>query len=243
MIALGAIVANLIAYVIIKKKKLDINDFIAAEGYALLGGMIGAKLLFFLVDDTIDWSRILEKEYLSAVLGSGFVFYGGLIGGLLMLLIPWKVHKINVPLYFKYVVSCIPIAHAFGRVGCFLSGCCYGMEYHGPIAVVFPEGSFAPAGVERFPSQLVEAVLLFLIGLIDLLIIMRIQDAKYTVVFYLFTYSIVRFVLEFFRGDGIRKYWGSFTTSQWISMFIILALVIYIVVRAVKNPRGQKDLG
>ena len=60
----------------------------------------------------------------------------------------------------------IPIMHAFGRVGCFFAGCCYGRPYKGFGAVTFPEGSQGPSGVSLFPVQLVEAILVLIIAIV-----------------------------------------------------------------------------
>lgn len=65
MIAMGVIIANLLAFWLLKRYKLDSNDFIILEAYTFLGAFIGAKLLFLLVSySMIDWSRIFELTYL-----------------------------------------------------------------------------------------------------------------------------------------------------------------------------------
>ena len=80
MIALGIIVANIIGGIVIKKEKLDINDFILIEAYLFLSGIIGAKALYLLiVKDSIEWSKIFDLNYFHNLMESGFVFYGGII--------------------------------------------------------------------------------------------------------------------------------------------------------------------
>ena len=84
MITLGVILANVFALYPLKKYKLIFDDFLILEAYTLLGAFIGAKLLYLIISyREIDWSRFLEPRYFNYIMSSGFVFYGGLIGGLL----------------------------------------------------------------------------------------------------------------------------------------------------------------
>jgi phosphatidylglycerol:prolipoprotein diacylglycerol transferase len=106
-----------------------------------------------------------------------------------------------------------------------LAGCCYGVPYHGIGAVVFPEGSFAPSGVELFPVQLVEAICLMVIALMILLLRFTCRF-EYTVELYLLSYGIVRFILEYYRYDEIRGGIANLSTSQWISVIMIAVAVI-----------------
>ena len=221
LIATGVVVANLVSYLILRKTKQDGNDFIILEAYGILGGFIGAKVLYLIVSrNQIDWNRITDITYANQLMLSGFVFYGGLIGGILFIFLAGKMHKINALEYIRNFIFVIPFIHSFGRIGCFMAGCCYGKPYDGPFAVVFPENSYALPGVKLFPIQLVESAGLMVIALLLILLRFRFQF-YHTIEFYFITYGIFRFVLEYFRYDEIRGSWGAFTTSQWISLFLI----------------------
>lgn len=226
MIIIGVAIANLVALKILKKYKLDHLDFTILEGYTFLGAIIGAKLLYLIVSfDEIDFGRIFEWPYLKALLQGGFVFYGGLIGGILTALLAGKIHKIKTLTYMKTVICLIPIIHAFGRIGCFLAGCCYGKPYDGIFSVVFPEKSMAPSGIPLFPVQLFEAICLLLIGFTILFLQMKFDFSK-TVELYLILYGILRFILEYLRYDAARGHLLMFSTSQWISIFLILFIIL-----------------
>ena len=230
MIATGVIIANLIAVFVLKKTGLDFNDFIIIEAYCMLGGFVGAKLLYFIVSyQTIEWSRILELQYFNEVMKSGFVFYGGLIGGLLMAFAAGRIHKIDSKRYIRTFIFLIPMIHSFGRIGCFMAGCCYGKPYDGIGAVVFPENSFALAGISLFPVQIVEAGILMIIAIIILVLQFR-KNWYFTIETYLILYGIARFCLEYLRYDEIRGTAAGLSTSQWISILIIgISLVVCIV--------------
>ncbi|MGN0345669.1 MAG: prolipoprotein diacylglyceryl transferase [Lachnospiraceae bacterium] len=225
MIFLGIFLANIIAFHLSKKRQLSFDDLLLCEAYCGLGAFFGAKLLYILVSfPYIEWNRMAELQYFIAIIGSGFVFYGGLIGGIGALFLCGKLHKINIGLYAANYAFLIPFGHAFGRIGCFLAGCCYGKPYEGIGAVVYPEYSFAISGISLFPVQLVEAVLLFLISAVVFIVQMK-KGIKYNLEIYLVLYAIVRMILEYFRYDAIRGSFLFFSTSQWISIAIILGVI------------------
>lgn len=234
-ITLGVICGNLIAIYVLRKNKLSFLDFIILEAYCFLGGFMGAKLLYFVTaSNEIEWNRLGDLEYFNAIMKSGFVFYGGLIGGILFMFIFGKVHKIDSLTYIERFIFVLPYIHSFGRVGCFMAGCCYGRPYDGPGAVVYPEGSFAISGVKLFPVQIVEAIILLVISVVMLIIQIR-RDAHYQLETYILLYSIARFVLEFFRYDEIRGiYWG-LSTSQWISIVLLFVSVFLIYRKTIKR--------
>ena len=159
-IILGVLIANLIACFVLKKEKMNFENFLILEAYCFIGAFLGAKLLYLFVSfRSIEWNRLFELQYFNGLMQAGFVFYGGLLGGLLVVWIAGRMHRIEPFGYIKKFIFLIPMIHAFGRVGCFMAGCCYGMPYEGMGAVVYPEHSIAPSGVKLFPVQIVEAVL------------------------------------------------------------------------------------
>lgn len=222
MIAIGILFANILAIYVSYKMKLDFNDFIILEAYSFLGAFLGAKILYLLVSfKEIQWNKMTDSVYLNEIMRGGFVFYGGLIGGLLFALTAGYIHKINAVQYIRDYIFLIPFAHAFGRWGCFFAGCCYGIPYEGPCAVTFPKDSYAIPGVKLFPVQIMEAILLFIISGIIIYLHLK-RGWKYTVETYLVLYALVRFVLEYFRYDEERGFWGFLSISQWISIVLFI---------------------
>ena len=244
MIALGIVLGNVAAWRALKRQGLLFIDLLLIEAYALLLGFAGAKILYLITAaNTIDWSRIFEADYLAWVLSGGFVFYGGIIGAALGILIAAKAHKLEALKIADTVIFAIPLAHGFGRIGCFCAGCCYGMEYHGSLSVVFPEGCAAPPGVPLFPVQLLESGLLFLLAL-GLWIFGRTyrrEDGFFpkSICVYVISYAVIRFVLEFLRDDAIRGIYGPFSTSQWISLFLVAAVIVYMISAKRKRARNH----
>ena len=225
--------------------RIDPYDIFFMLLYAFIGAVIGAKLLYIVTSVDIFWYPDLSfaenmQYWVAIIAGGGLVFYGGLIGAL--------IGGLRYILHFKTPVSAmldlgfagIPLFHAFGRLGCFMAGCCYGTEYHGIFAVTFPEGNLggAPAGVELLPVQLIEALANIILWLILTVVYRRTTRRFLTSGIYLVSYGILRFVLEYFRGDLIRGSIFVFSSSQFISFFIVAAGIFLLV-----RPRRLDDFG
>jgi phosphatidylglycerol:prolipoprotein diacylglycerol transferase len=124
----------------------------------------------------------------------------------------------------------IALAQAFGRLGCFLAGCCYGMETESRFSLVFPENSYAPSGVHLFPAQPISSALNFLNFFALIFFAKRVKADGQVAALYLIFYSVGRFIIEFFRGDIERGSIGVLSTSQFISIFIfIIGMAIFII--------------
>ena len=248
MIALGFVLANAIGAVLTRRRGEDLNDFILTEAWCILCGFIGAKVLYLIVAaPQIDWSEVHGLAGFNALMVTGFVFYGGLIGGLVGWFLAAKIHKIDALGIVKRNAFMVPLIHGFGRLGCFCAGCCYGVPYHGPGAVVFPEGPFTLPGVPLFPVQIVEAGILLALAAVLLALQVRTdrkagpgpenrQGAEFPtwthpVELYFLVYGIARFVLEFLRYDAARGFLGPLSTSQVISLAAVAAGIVLIILK------------
>lgn len=104
---------------------------------SIIGGIIGAKLLY--IANELDQ---LKRDWVGVVFSrAGLVYYGGLLAGMAVAI--WCVRRKRLPLWplADAIAPSIPLAHAFGRLGCFFSGCCYGRvcSPDNPIAISFPQ--------------------------------------------------------------------------------------------------------
>ncbi|HJA31470.1 MAG TPA: prolipoprotein diacylglyceryl transferase [Candidatus Eisenbergiella pullicola] len=232
-------IAILTAYYMVeyraKKKGMDYEKIFPLDIWAVVGGLLGAKILYLLTrlpDLMADPSLILHS------LKDGFVVYGSIIGGVAAAWIYCKKSRMDFLKIFDLVVPSLALAQGIGRIGCLLAGCCYGMQVseNNPIGIVFHESAYAPNGVPLFPAQIVSSILNFIHFGILMLLSKRLKTDGQLAGCYLVFYSIGRFILEFFRGDLIRGNVGSLSTSQFISIFICavgLAMVFGL-------PRLQK---
>lgn len=234
---IGVFVAGGIAALICKKRGIAIFDLVSSAVFTMIFAIVGAKLLFVIVSmdyiiEVFNIEGLSITDKIGAVLNGGFVFYGGFIGGFAGLVVYCKAFKEKLWKYLDIYATVLPLGHAFGRVGCFFGGCCYGMPYDGIFSYTY-EGPLigkTPIGVPLFPVQLFEAGCLVLIFAAMMVIFFKTKEKYHLTVFgYLASYCVVRFVLEFFRGDKERG--GAFflSTSQIISILIALFTAGYIL--------------
>lgn len=226
MIGLGFMAAYFMTEYRAKKQGLDSDKIISLAAWTIVAGLISAKLLYYIT--TFD--EILANPRLLLNLSDGFVIYGGIIGGIFGGYLFTRVHKVSFFRYFDLVVPAVALAQGLGRIGCYLAGCCYGIQVESPISIVFTNSAFAPNGVPLLPTQLISSGLNFLHCILLLLFARRAKAPGQVSALYLICYSAGRFVLEYFRGDLIRGSVGTFSTSQFISIFIFVAGVALFII-------------
>lgn len=229
MIAIGFAVAIVMSYFRATAYGLKKEAIIDIALLAMVFGFLGAKLLYVLV----EYKAFFENPW--SVIGSeGFVVYGGIIGGVAAAMVYCRKKKLSFMSYFDLAIPSVAIAQGFGRIGCFLAGCCYGCESTF-LGVVFPHGSIAPAGIPLLPTQLISSAGDFLIGLILVLSARKSKVKGNVGALYLLLYGIGRFGIEFFRNDA-RGSVGLLSTSQFISIGFILGAVLLFVIN---TKRGE----
>ena len=235
MAVIGLLVAGFVFCYGIKKNGGDESEatlFIIPVG---LGMLIGGSVLYAITNITLfplflgvdSFNEFLDV--LSIVFG-GSVFYGGLFGAILFSNIYIKIFKLPKAVYIDNGALFAPIFHGFARIGCFFGGCCYGVEStfgfcaHGNEYTLIGE-------VRRFPVQLLESALNFLIAIIIYLLLKKGKLKGRLFYVYLILYALIRFFDEFLRGDQVRGFVFGVSTSQIISM-LILVTVPFILARA-----------
>ncbi len=166
----------------------------------------------------------------------GMVFYGGLVGACAGGYFYLRRNHLDIYEYSDTVVPCIPLFHAFGRIGCFLAGCCYGIESQ--FGFVYEHSLVESAnGVRRFPVQLLESGENLVLCVVLCLLLYRCQHMPHGMLLWVYgiLYPPLRFVNEFLRGDNLeRGYFGIFSTSQWISL-ILFAVSLFMTGRTLKR--------
>lgn len=278
--AVGIYAAFLVAFLLINDHQKFL-DFLVVSVISLAFGVTGAKIVYLLtahpVKDffTVVWKMLFTKG--NPELSGGFVFFGGLIFGPIGYLLGYRIIKAGAGeanktgIYGKgafldeYAVV-IPLGHAFGRIGCFCGGCCYGISYQGLGHVVYNHPiTSVPAGTGIFPVQLLESLLLFILFVIIFTLYIKkkslksltstsftpqnsnqphtisVRSTSFLFPIYLFSYSIIRFCTEFLRGDSERGHFLIFSTSQWISFLGILVAIGWITYSKIIQSKNIKS--
>lgn len=223
MIGIGVLCCIFMGMRRAKKYGMNEETVIDIALFGLAAGFLGAKLLYIIV----EFKAFISDPW--SVLGSeGFVVYGGISAGVAAAIIYCRVKGLVFLEYFDLLSPCIALAQGFGRIGCFLAGCCYGRETDSFLGVEFPPESLAPAGVKLLPTQLFSSAGDFCIMGILLWHYKRRRRAGDTGFCYMLLYGVGRFFIEMLRNDD-RGNVGSLSTSQFISLFIIGAAVLLLL--------------
>ena len=240
MIFWGLTAAALFVFFVNKKSVpplIPADDLFNIAALTCVGIIVGSKLLHVLTLAPVIIKNLVDflntPSSLLTLLSGGGVFYGGLFGAITAV---WLYcHKYKLPWHnaAELFTCAIPLFHAFGRIGCFLGGCCYGREWeHG---IIFHNAQAAPNDIPLIPVQLIESSFNILLFLTLLYLRRRLKSPWQIFPIYLASYAVMRFVLEFFRGDMLR---GVFliSTSQWISAVILMALLVIYLKRKKCKP-------
>lgn len=168
---------------------------------------------------------------------SGYSFYGGLLAGCLGTYTAAVFLKIDFHKYAKNLIFLVPLLHGIWKVGCFMGGCCYGIPYDGPCAVVFPEGSNAPSGVMLFPVQVLEAGVSMVMAA-AFYIRGRRKRWEHPVMEYIGCYAAVRFFIEFLRHhDGDLM----ISAAQLISIACVLPVMLRLFLEKKIRAKGSAN--
>lgn len=223
MAGIGFSVSVTVYMFLLEKRGLSVKEHIPILGFGAFGMAIGAKL-FGCITKTLTLLQTHLPLSLREILNSGIVFYGGLLGFVSFILIFYQIKYNQVPWgAIDQLAVCIPLFHAFARLGCFFSGCCYGAISDSPYTIMYETNRLEAA--YRYPVQLYESIFLFCLFAV-LLYISRFQRSKQNLLkIYLGCYSIVRFALEFLRGDLERGVFGGISFSQIISVVILFSII------------------
>lgn len=236
MIAIGVLAAYVMAEKRAKKDDLEADLVFNLVIWCLLGGLLGAKVLYIIT----QMKEILAGKADVVKLATGFVVYGGIIGGTFGGFLFCKVKKLSFLKYFDLAMPSVALAQAFGRIGCFLAGCCYGQPTNAWYGITFHTSELAPNGVKLVPTQLISSGLDFLLCFVLLLFAKRKRADGQVGALYLMLYSVGRFILEYFRGDLIRGSVGALSTSQFIAIFLFIGGAVVFALLG-RNKTIQKD--
>ncbi|RXI48672.1 prolipoprotein diacylglyceryl transferase [Clostridium tetani] len=227
MIALGILAAVILLDKRSKKRGYNEDHIFNMAIVGIIGGILGGKLLYIIVDikNIIDNPEILKD------LGNGFVIYGAIIGGAISVYLYCKKKNWDVLKMLDLVVPSVALAQGFGRIGCFLAGCCYGKPTKLPIGVMFTNSPFAPSNIHLHPTQIYSSIFDFLLAFFLLWYSRKAEKPGRVFSLYVIIYGVGRVIVEFLRGDP-RGNVSMLSTSQFISLFtIIIGIFVFNIDR------------
>lgn len=225
--ALGFLLAGWVAQWLVQHRPqegMTSQQVADASVLCLMAGFFGGRILYSIT----RWESLMQDPlFFFRVWEGGFVFLGGFLLTIPVLMFYVRRQKIPFWVAADALVVALVLNHAFGRVGCFFAGCCYGKPAPTGWGVIFPPEhlEFYLRGVPLHPTQLYEAGALFL--LFCFLFFQHWRWRKwpgFVAMSYCVGYSFIRFGIEFWRGDRIRGFLfsGLLSTSQFLSILLCL---------------------
>lgn len=232
MVALGFGLATLLVIKNAGRGGLDKNRIIDFAILALTAGIVGARLFYVLLN--IEYYRANPFEIFDLSKG-GLVWYGGFSSASLVSIWYLKKNGIQFWIFADLVAPYIALGQSLGRIGCFLNGCCFGIESssHFPLAVIFPGGQAL-----RHPAQIYSSLALLFIFFILRIWHERPHFNGQIFLGYCILYSMKRFILEFLRGDNPGTAFFNLTISQAISILVFSIATSVFVCKAFKWKRA-----
>lgn len=191
--------------------------------WAFGGAFVGGKLMYFIVTPG-------SFAFTFEALRYGFVFYGGLIGGLAAGL--WHAYRAKLP-FLKladWCMAALALGHGIGRFGCLAAGCCYGRHTD------LPWGLEMAGDLSRHPTQVYEALLnLVLFAVLARVVLARVADGRLPrgsgLAGYVLGYAALRFAVEFLRGDDRGAFVLGLSPSQWVALAAAAATLAVLAFR------------
>lgn len=227
MLALAFLLGIYFARLEAKRKSINPDLIYDLAILAALGGIIGARF-FYVIGHWELYSRNWKAIF--AFQEGGLVFYGGLAGGALAILVYLKAKKLLICDIADMIAPSLAIGYSIARIGCFLNGCCLGRVTNVPWAVNFP-------GVEglRHPTQIYS--LFYGLVIFGILWGLRKKLIRSGQLFslYLLLYALARFIVEFFRDT--RPFFAGLSIYQVLSLGLILGVIIFNLSRRFR-PRN-----
>lgn len=226
MLSLGFALAIIVAFLNAKRHGLDPWVIIDMGLYLFLAGLVGSRLLYVI----LNWDEFAGQPAIKliATWEGGVAFYGAITGGFVAALVFARIHRLSLARIADTVAPGLALAAAVGRLGCFLNGCCYGIETSGFWGTFT---RFAPG--LRHPTQLYESTAYFLV--FAFLLWWQRRHARVPGQLFLTfvgAYIIGRYAIEFFR-EGQRVY-------SWLTLTQAASLVILAVTVAVYIYLGRR---
>lgn len=212
MVALGALLGILLLRRELGRSGLNQADGTDAAMVGVLGGLLGAKLLFVFEHASEGVAAALFNR-------GGLSWFGGLVGGVLAGWLYMRWRRLPVVGVLAAAAPGLALGHAVGRIGCFLVGDDYGSPTHLPWGVAFPQG-LPPTFEKVHPTQLYEAAFLFIFMFVLIRWRKRGMPDLKVIALYLLVAGAERFLLEFIRIN-VRVALG-LTVAQWASLAAVL---------------------
>lgn len=186
------------------------------------GIVLGAKILAMFQND--------NKSFITA----GFSSYGGLIGAIIFIILFSIIFKEKLEYLLCLCFLPVPLMYSISKIGCVVSGCCYGINYSGTGSIIYHNSSVAPNNVELFPVQLLETIVFFLIFCIGYIYYRKHKFTLKTVSILTGFCAFSKGIIFYLRNESNENY---FSSHQIICLALIFLSIVFVCAQKLKNKQ------
>ena len=236
LVALGCIAGAY--YAAFQSWRLGIkrDDAFEASVWVIAMAVIGARIGFVIQNLPFYFTHPVQILNFRA---GGMSWHGSIFGILFGVWVPTRRMGIHMVDYLDLLAPGMMLGLAIGRIGCFLNGCCYGKIAPPPWGIVTPTEDNPNVALSRYPTQLYEMTLAFIaFGFLSRALGKRKFRGQIYCEF-LITYSIIRFVVEFWRAGSVLP--GGLTLAQYVSIAIVILGVVLMGVGRKRAARAAQE--
>ncbi len=222
MFLLSFLISFMIAVIMMIRKGVDNKKALFSAMFNFICSLYFAYL----------FSVVTSGDILKYLKSISFSSIGGLIGvavGVIVLSFLFKEYR--SPLIKAYALV-IPLMYSISKMGCFLVGCCYGIEYDGPFSVTYSGRLAHRPNVELFPVQLMEVVVFFVIFWVGLILEYKIRS-KYSVSILVIICALTKGSLDFLRSSHVDQIIS--VNQAACIVIIIISLIVQLCVKRIKK--------
>ena len=229
-IMFGVFLAFLFFYLNRNEIKLNVDQISELFLWCFASVFLGGKVFYFFEKPIYYMGHIGEFFH---NMGQGFVFYGSFIFTIPTIVWWFRKNKVPVAFGFDFLAIGGSLVHGFGKIGCFMAGCCHGIQCSSDVGFVFtnPKSAANPLNVPLYPDQLWDAAAILLIFVFMMLYRKSKKFNGEIFLIYAILYGIIRFITENYRGDESRGYIikGVLTHSQLVAIVVVIVgFVVYV---------------
>lgn len=238
MAALGFLAGVSAAMLNRKYAKLTTDQLSTICFGAIVAGIAGSRMFY-----VIQYQHEFKGNFMGVfrIDQGGLVYYGGFFLAMLFIFLYCRRNKLTVLRVMDICAPGLALGHMFGRIGCFLNGCCFGHPGGGFLGVVYPPGSapfYKYGDVALHPVQLYEAGMNLVMFPVLFYLVRRFKAGIATST-YLIAYGVIRFIDEFFRGDHSSPFFLGMTRAQTIGLVMIPAGAALLIWCIKRNKESQ----
>lgn len=255
MLAIGFACCYFLARCLARSSGRNVNEIDTIILVAAVCGIVGARLVYVFQNWQMEFAQ--QPLQVFALWKGGLVFYGGFLLAVIGLIVYAVLKHERILELLGFCVVFVPLGQAFGRIGCFFHGCCFGRICNNGLGIRFPArspawlhqqamgqiGPYAAHTLPVWPTQLMEAMGCFLLFCLLWLLYRRVPKtlrAARCCGIYLICYALLRFGIECLRDDPRGSFYLMLSFSQWVSIMLIILGFVFLVLSWEKTDGSNR---